>query len=86
MSDLISRKALINYINDNIDGEGELGKDIRKTFSGMIEMQPTAYDVDKVVAQINGLYQTITYSGVLVNKDDVVSILKGGLKDEYEKE
>ena len=47
MGDLISRSALLKYLRD-YKWEFALGSDFSKAIE-MVDVQPTAYDVDKVV-------------------------------------
>lgn len=66
MDDLISRKALIQSINTQILGMSGFAREIRHELIEIINSQPTAYDVDKVVQKIEekqkqcnaGLYTT----------------------------
>ena len=85
MSDLISRKALLN--------------DFRKTITeqfgtidwlNMISRQETAYDVDKVVEVLEHMGRTPLYEGedseeiidYLLEQSEVIDIVKRGGKDE----
>ncbi|MDF2537439.1 MAG: hypothetical protein K0S76_460 [Herbinix sp.] len=54
MSDLISRKNLLNDIEEYfaVNGAGYLGNMILTGMKIIIERQPTAYNVDKVVEQL----------------------------------
>lgn len=47
MSDLISRKALIADVKKYVSGTP-----LQEMFETIIDKQPTAYDVDKVVGQL----------------------------------
>lgn len=54
---------------------------------GIIESQPTAYDIDKVVGQLKKVsYERFGNTGMggelVVNLDDAIEIIKGGGKDE----
>ena len=73
MNDLISRSKMINdivtYLFSDKCNLNELGEDIRE----IIDSEPTAYDVDKVVEQIK-----ILSPANYVTKDDVLKIVKGG--------
>ena len=50
MGDLISRSALIKYMRD-YKWEFAMGSDFSKAIE-MVDAIPTAYDVDKVVAEL----------------------------------
>jgi len=52
MSDLISRKALLKRVIEANPMGGMIGS---KFIEDLIKNAPTAYDVDKVVAQLEGL-------------------------------
>ncbi|MDF2844757.1 MAG: hypothetical protein K0R00_3183 [Herbinix sp.] len=87
MSDLISRKALIEKISD--DRFDISIKDKRKLIDS-IRKQPTAYDVDKVVEDLEQLKHpylvTDSDKGLLHNLDLYVEkakgIVKGAVNDE----
>lgn len=54
---------------------------------GIIESQPTAYDIDKVVGQLKKVsYERFGNTGmggeIVVNLDDAIEIVKAGGKDE----
>jgi hypothetical protein len=54
---------------------------------GIIESQPTAYDIDKVVGQLKKVsYERFGNTGmggeIVVNLDDAIEIVKEGGKDE----
>lgn len=60
MSDLISRKALLEDMNHfckgncrNCDWSTFLASD---EHCGLIDRQPTAYDIDKIVEQLEGMF------------------------------
>ena len=52
MSDLISRKALIDIFQQKADGNSGLLRNNMLFAKKVVESMPTAYDVDKVVEQI----------------------------------
>jgi hypothetical protein len=93
MSDLISRSELIRYINDNVLGASDWAREIRQDFIDMVEKQPVAYDVDKVVEQIVSKIEPNEdsetgepcYNWVvdMLNDiyKDVIEIVKGGLEE-----
>lgn len=54
---------------------------------GIIESQPTAYDINKVVGQLKKVsYERFGNDGmggeIVINLDDAIEIIKGGGKDE----
>lgn len=61
MGDLISRSALLKYLRD-YKWEFAMGSDFSKAME-MIDAQPTAYDVEKVVAELKNEsdYEPIDY-------------------------
>lgn len=69
MSDLISRSALIEQLLDAKDDE------IVKAVIGLVQTQPTAYDVEKVVEEIKELRVDDNYECI-----DIVR--NGGVKNE----
>lgn len=57
------------------------------TLASVIDAQPTAYDVDKVVAQLNDKFRVVrTDEDLEWNRamDDAITIVKGGGADEME--
>jgi hypothetical protein len=100
MNDLISRQAVIENIRKYADkkccnGEIELANGILKSLS-IIKKQPTAYDVDKVVEQLQQMKtryflaiantgnETLDkiYEDVGNSIDKAIEIVKGAVKDE----
>ena len=82
MSDLISRSTLISHIENERREWGE-DYDVEQIL-GDIEDAPTAYDPDKVVEQLEKVtferYENDGMGGErVVNLDDVVEIVKGGV-------
>lgn len=90
MSDLISRQLLKDWITGHCDIE--LHKDLEDLIVRVIDDQPTAYDVDKVVEQLQQMktryFLTIAntgnetldkiYEDVGNSIDKAISIVKGG--------
>jgi nitrogen regulatory protein PII len=82
--DLISRSALKQKMMKSHEQHGNtselisaLERDIR-----IIDEQPTAYDVDKVIENIKKSYSAKTYNGLdtpiyLIPVDKVIEIIKG---------
>ena len=91
MSKLIEADLLSDKIRENKELlQKGLGKDAEFAFMTadsvlkLIENQPTAYDVDKVVKQLEKVaferYENDGMGGErVVNLDDVVEIVKGGV-------
>ena len=53
MSDLIRREDVIKLVNQFVFGLcKEQNDEVRRTFNKYIEKMPTAYDIDKVVAEL----------------------------------
>lgn len=62
MGDLISRSALLKYLRD-YKWEFALGSDFSKAIE-MVDVQPTAYDVDKVVEELESRAEANEYVSV----------------------
>lgn len=87
MSDLISRSELIKLINDKYIGLNDAedlyhgGKfDCFTEIKLMIKNQPTAYDIDKVVYELEA-DERHTFDGC-INKRYAIEIVKAGVKNE----
>lgn len=102
MGDLISRKALIEELKTHFDAEYSedgrclysdhicIGEDVEDLIK-LVNSQPTAYDVDKVVEQLESL-ETYTQSITMdkhpfcaseietVSEKKAIEIVKGSLK------
>lgn len=77
MSDLISRRALMIRIESNRRQWGD-DYDVEQIL-GDIEDAPTAYDVGKVVEQLENLKDTMGYStGCKTILKRTIEIVKGG--------
>lgn len=78
MDDLISRSALMKYLRD-YKWEFAMGSDFSKAME-MIEAQPTAYNVDAVVAEIkkHSYFMGIRESMV----ETIVRIVRKGVRNE----
>lgn len=88
---LIDADKLLTYLKDisigaiPINGDGS--RDEFNTWLKCMEVvknQPTAYDVDKVVEQLESLepFHIDGYGDVMVNCDDVIELVKEGGTDE----
>lgn len=95
MSDLISRSELLKRFLVNKDGHRISERDCDnlevtvsiKDVKTIINEQPTAYDIDKVVGQLKKVsYERFGNNGMggelVVNLDDAIEIVKEGGKDE----
>lgn len=77
MSDLISRKALIADVKKYVSGTP-----LQEMFETIIDKQPIAYDVDKVVEKLESIRkdENIRFADQVVSR--AINIVKGGLEDE----
>ena len=99
MSDLISRSELIKVLKDRATNEAIMGYmtayDVTNNIIDEVEEQPTAYSVDKIIAELKELDdKSITrykngnfgdFDGVeyYIKKRDAIEIVKqGGVKKE----
>lgn len=64
--------------SDVIGGNNEFASDIRKAMQDLIDSQPTAYDVDKVVKQLEEYKGEAEQLGVLGLVTDIIEIVKEG--------
>ena len=88
MSDLISRSELISIIEREYREYGD-DYDIEQIL-GDIEDMPTAYDIDKVVKEINewtfnaniDVGDGTTMNHNLIVRDTAIEIVKAGVKNE----
>lgn len=83
MSDLISRSELIRYINEHVLGASDWAKEIGQDFIDMVEKQPTAYDMDRVVEKLEHdaqmLYSLNAFEPVKAWRNDLlIPVVKGG--------
>lgn len=86
-NDLISRSALLEEINNfsmRITGSANaeaitIMEETKKSIAKMVDEQPTAYDVDKVVErlEVNSMYADEEV-GAVVMLDNAVEIVKSG--------
>lgn len=78
MSDLISRSSLINKIRGIVPGSQDVDFII-----GLIENQPTAFDTEKVVEQLESLRNAeadyyYARSNDVIDREDAIDIVKKG--------
>lgn len=73
MSRLIDADKLIEDVLNSMPTGSSRG-----VFRAFVEEQPTAFDVDKVVEQLESLepFHVDGYGDVMVNCDDVIEIVK----------
>lgn len=66
-------------VKDVIGGDSEFANDVRKAMQVLIDSQPTAYDVDKVIKQIESRsLSLLPESAKFVVLKDVKEIVKEG--------
>ena len=80
MSDLISRSALIRNISKVC---GDLGIELPDQVIDMITAQPIAYDVEKVVAELEKAesvknFGSVNSRNLLIPLNDAIDIVKAG--------
>ena len=84
MSDLISRQAVLDKLKDFSDMYtlNEEAKVVLETIVRIVTEQPTAYDVEKVVAELKKeSYQEYCDSERIVELKDAIDIVrKGGVE------
>ena len=94
MSDLISRSELIKVLKDRATNEAIMGYitayDVTNSIIDEVEEQPTAYDIDKVVEELEEKdsdcedFGTCNYCQrywcprTLIDRGDVIEIVKQG--------
>lgn len=81
ISDL-AEKHNLTYLNDvNEDEVMSFAKDLLEAVQNVIETEPTAYDPDKVVDQLNDKFRVVrTDEDLEWNRamDETITIVKGG--------
>lgn len=86
MGDLISRSSLIETLRNPTTFE-ELLEVTLEDFSNLINEQPTAYNVGKVVAELEELEQSrlemYDWQGQSVASDAIDIVKRGGADNEY---
>ena len=92
MSDLISKSALIKVLKDRATNEAIMGYmtayDVTNSIIDEVEEQPTAYDIDNVVEELEerqkeylagfGVYNNDEMHGVACGLGDAIEIVKQG--------
>ena len=93
MNDLISRRELIKHFEEIQQQEHVVGLEFVATIDEIKE-QPTAYDVDKVIKELNKLdvkaikrYKGGTFgddegTDYYIKKSEAIEIVKAGVKNE----
>lgn len=64
--------------SDVIGGNNDFASDIRKAMQDLIDSQPTAYDMDKVIEQLEEYKGEAEQLGVLGLVTDIIEIVKAG--------
>lgn len=82
MSDLISRKKVISIL-EQLEEHSLSGKMDISNAIYLLEKQPTAYDVDKVVEQLESLSNAeadyyYARSNDVIDREDAIDIVKKG--------
>ena len=81
MSDLISRKALMDVFQEKADDNTGLLRNNMLFAKELVKSIPTAFDVDKVAEQLRlSEFDLDEKPHVVLNK--AISIVKGAVKDE----
>jgi hypothetical protein len=78
---LIDADALKEYCMNASKSDDDFRRVSLATLASVIDAQPTAYDVDKVVAQLNDKFRVVrTDEDLEWNRamDDAITIVKGG--------
>lgn len=81
---LIGADALKEYCMNASKSDDDFRRVSLATLASVIDAQPTAYDVDKVVAQLNDKFRVVrTDEDLEWNRamDDAITIVKGGGAD-----
>lgn len=84
---LIDADALKEYCMNASKSDDDFRRVSLATLASVIDAQPTAYDVDKVVTQLNDKFRVVrTDEDLEWNRamDDAITIVKGGGADEME--
>lgn len=84
---LIDANSLKEYCMRASKSDDDFRRVSLATLASVIDAQPTAYDVDKVVAQLNDKFRVVrTDEDLEWNRamDDAITIVKGGGADEME--
>ena len=84
MNDLISRKALIDIFQQKADENSELLRNNMLFAKKLVESEPTAYDVNKVVEKLeNNCWKDIDGLDLsCIDIDKAIEIVKGGGQSE----
>ena len=64
--------------SDVIGGNNEFASDIRKAMQDLIDSQPTAYDVDKAIKQLEEYKDEAEQLGILGLVADIIEVTKAG--------
>jgi hypothetical protein len=87
MSDLISRKALMDVFQEKADDNTGLLRNNMLFAKELVKSMPTAYDVDKVVEQLKEceryIYDAVSdEDNYVIDTEKAIDIVKGAVKDE----
>lgn len=84
MSDLIRREDVIKLVNQFVFGLcKEQNDEVRKTFNKYIEKMPTAFDIGKIVRELEEVDYTHEDVNSFIHLEDAIEIVKqGGVSDD----
>ena len=87
MGDLISRKALMDVFQEKADDNTGLLRNNMLFAKELVKSIPTAYDVDKVVEQLEEceryVYDAVSdEDNYVIDTEKAIEIVKGAVKDE----
>ena len=87
MSDLISRKALMDVFQEKADNNTGLLRNNMLFAKELVKSIPTAYDADKVVEQLKEceryVYDAVSdEDNYVIDTEKAIEIVKGAVKDE----
>lgn len=86
MSDLIRREDVIKLVNQFVFGLcKEQNDEVRRTFNKYIEKMPTAYDIDKIVEELEKreehYVEMLDWQGQSAICDAIEIVKQGGVSD-----
>ena len=82
MSDLISRNEVIDIFQQKADENSGLIRNNMLFAKKLIESIPTAYDVDKVVEELEEVINNLECNLIGDCENDILNVVKRGGKDE----
>lgn len=82
---LIDADAFAKFIEEKYK-DGESTKDIKEQMLFDLDVQPTAYDPEKVVEQLEERYSCDVGALKMIALDTAIEIVKGGYEEVYREE